>query len=60
MEQQEEAKVREETKAHMGLQEWEEESIMGLLKKAADQQLSPRTTVVVFSRQSNLTQVPQY
>jgi len=59
MAQQEEARVREETRAHTGLQEWEEGSIMGLLRKAADQQPSPRTTVVAFSRQSNLTQAPQ-
>jgi hypothetical protein len=60
MAQQEEARVREETRAHMGLQEWEEGSIMALLKKAADQQPSPPTTVVVFSRQSNLTRAPQF
>jgi len=60
MPQQEEARVREETRVHKGLQLWEEGYIMGLLKKAADQQPSPRTTVVVFSRQSNLTLALQY
>jgi len=46
---QEEGRAREETRVHMGLQEWEEGSIMGgLLKKATDQQPFPPTTVVVF------------